>query len=565
MALVYATKNGNWSDTTVWNTGTLPVAADIVRPNNFTVTIDISATVTEIRNDASAPAAVGGSFTLNDGVSVTASNGFFGTYVAANPQLLNYSGSGSVILNGKINGANVTNAVAFCVTNNSTGTITINGNVENTGNGNAVSIRNLSSGVIIINGNVIGTRPNLSNINGSLVINGSVITDNATSITNTSGTVTITGNVATNGGTSLTNVSGTVTINGDVSASTVTFLTAITNTGSGIITIIGTLTNNIAGNGGQGNLITNTGSGRINVTGNVAGASIANNCNTNTILNSSTGIITITGNVTANSTNATGTISRSLTVENSGGGTVNVTGTVTGPQALPTLNAINVCNAIRNSGNGTVNIIGNIVGTLGGFNVLTAVANILSGTINITGNATGGSTGLAVANTSTGTINLNGNAIGGTAFQAIEGTLSSGVTIIEKIVFGSNGQSPTRGYIKFKNTVNIGANTVLLTNATTTNLVDINVVPNLQPSVANVRLGVTYSSGSLTGTMNVPPFNAVKAGVPVDNGIGTAALNPQDVWNVLISGLTQSGSIGERLKNVATVETTGTQIASFNV
>jgi hypothetical protein len=80
-----------------------------------------------------------------------------------------------------------------------------------------------------------------------------------------------------------------------------------------------------------------------------------------------------------------------------------------------------------------------------------------------------------------------------------------------------------------------------------------------------VRLGVTYSSGSLTGTMNVPPFNAVKAGVPVDNGVGTAALTPQDVWNVLISGLTQSGSIGERLKIVSTIETTGTQLASFNV
>jgi hypothetical protein len=137
--------------------------------------------------------------------------------------------------------------------------------------------------------------------------------------------------------------------------------------------------------------------------------------------------------------------------------------------------------------------------------------------------------------------------------------------LVQKIRFGANGQSATRGYVKFKNTPQIAAEDVLLTDATTTNLVDINVVPNLQPSISDVRLGVTYSSGSLTGTMNVPPFNAVKAGVPVDNGVGTAALSPEDVWNVLISGITQSGSIGERLKIVSTIETTGTQLASFNV
>ena len=48
MANVYATKTGNWSDVTVWNTGALPTAADDVRPNGFTVTINQDITVTTL-------------------------------------------------------------------------------------------------------------------------------------------------------------------------------------------------------------------------------------------------------------------------------------------------------------------------------------------------------------------------------------------------------------------------------------------------------------------------------------------------------------------------------------
>ena len=37
MAIVRAVKTGVWSDTTVWNTGSLPTSADDVYSNNFTV------------------------------------------------------------------------------------------------------------------------------------------------------------------------------------------------------------------------------------------------------------------------------------------------------------------------------------------------------------------------------------------------------------------------------------------------------------------------------------------------------------------------------------------------
>lgn len=545
MALVYAISSGNWSNPARWNTGVLPVAGDVVRPNNFIVTMDVNATVAEIRNDAGGGAVIGGSFTLNDGVTVTASNGFFGTYQnTAGHALLVYAGSNSVTINGNLNGSQINTSLTSCLLIDSSGTVTVNGNLNTINAGpNASGIRITTTGTIILNGNVVhinsgfGIRNNEGN--GTVIVNGDISTNSGTAITNTSGTVTITGNITTNAGTAITNTSGTVTITGDIA------------------------NNSLVGNTG---VVQNLGSGTININGTVNGASTTSNNITNiTVSNNSIGTININGAIVAGgATVSSGTVTVTV-LNNASSGTINVTGSVTGSVVFAGNPNTSNINAIRNISNGVVNIVGNVSGTLSGLAIHAAAINTSIGTINITGNAIGGSTGLAVANTSTGTLTVNGNAIGGTGFQAIEGVNAAGTTLVEKIVFGANGQTATRGYIKFKNTVNIAAETILLTDATTTNLVDINVVPNLQPAISDVRLGVTYSSGSLTGTMNVPPFNAVKAGVPVDNGVGTAALEPQDVWNVLISGLTQSGSIGERLKNVATVETTGTQIASFNV
>lgn len=78
MANVYAVKTGNWSDTTVWNTGALPTSADDVYANSFTVTIDINPTVQSIRTYGSYS---GGIFQISSSRTVTCSNGFFiGSY-----------------------------------------------------------------------------------------------------------------------------------------------------------------------------------------------------------------------------------------------------------------------------------------------------------------------------------------------------------------------------------------------------------------------------------------------------------------------------------------------------
>jgi len=559
MADIRATKNGNWSDTTVWNTGSLPTSADVVRPNNFTVTIDVNVSVTEIRNDAGGGAVVGGSFTLNDGVTVTASGGFFGTAVATTPQLLLFSSTGTVTLNGKLNGALVINLVAFCLTNSSTGTVVINGDVENTGNQNAAAIQNTSTGTVTINGNLIGSRSIINaTSNGLITINGNLTCNGSGFITNTSGTVTVTGNVTSNfGGICITNISGVINVNGNLT------INAGSTTGS------------------FGRCIVNSGNGVINVIGDLFTDTNGNNQGHRNIVNSSTGIVNIIGNINYNGANGNQT---GRSIDNAAGGTINVTGVVNGitvPSVAASIlivgtiynetGTINITGTV-NSGvfintsqtfstifnnNGVVNINGNVQGGTG-----LACLNQSGGTYIINGNIVGGTTVVTVLNKVTGTINLNGNAIGGTSWFAIDGVSSAGNTIIERAVYSNLGQSPITGYIKFK-TTNPEID-VLRTDNVIVTLRDPLNVSGLLPATSDVRSGTTYNAGSSTGTLAMPAPNLVQLGVPVDNTVGTGNLTPADFWNYLISNGFATGSIGQRLQNTSTVDTTGAQIAAFS-
>ena len=64
--------------------------------------------------------------------------------------------------------------------------------------------------------------------------------------------------------------------------------------------------------------------------------------------------------------------------------------------------------------------------------------------------------------------------------------------------------------------------------------------------------------------MVVPLPTNVRYGVPVDNTTGSATLSPQDVFNFATQNLTGSNTIGERLKNISTVQTVAATIAAYN-
>lgn len=99
-------------------------------------------------------------------------------------------------------------------------------------------------------------------------------------------------------------------------------------------------------------------------------------------------------------------------------------------------------------------------------------------------------------------------------------------------------------------------------NLNTTSMLSPNTVLDL-PLPNNVRLGTSYGSGNYTGSLAVPAANRVSSGIAVDNTVGTAILTSEDVWNIQTSALTVAGSVGIRLKNVATVGMVGAQLEAF--
>ena len=78
-----------------------------------------------------------------------------------------------------------------------------------------------------------------------------------------------------------------------------------------------------------------------------------------------------------------------------------------------------------------------------------------------------------------------------------------------------------------------------------------------------MRSGIVYgASGALTGIMNVPTPNNVRTGVSTDNTVGTGQLTAADFLAAIDAS---TSGIGLRFKNIATVSTVGSQLATYNV
>jgi hypothetical protein len=99
-------------------------------------------------------------------------------------------------------------------------------------------------------------------------------------------------------------------------------------------------------------------------------------------------------------------------------------------------------------------------------------------------------------------------------------------------------------------------------NLNPTSMVSPDILVDL-PSPSDVRQGTSYGSGNYVGTIAIPPVNRVSLGIPVDDTVGTAVLTGEDVWNVQTSSMNTDGSIGKRLKNASTVDSTGDQLSSL--
>jgi hypothetical protein len=205
------------------------------------------------------------------------------------------------------------------------------------------------------------------------------------------------------------------------------------------------------------------------------------------------------------------------------------------------------------------NVVANGVGQNG------AIFLISAGTVVINGFCQGGvsqfgfqsgSTSGSYFATVTKAITVNNNIAG------VSNASPSFSCTVKEIEQGVLGAVPITGFVRLS-TASGAFYKGVTTGSGTRTLSDPADIAGQVPAQSDVRFGVTYQSGSKTGTAYIPAASSVGFGVPVDNTTGTAALTPASVWDAATSSLTTSGSIGERLKNASTVDTTGDQLAAL--
>jgi hypothetical protein len=285
-----------------------------------------------------------------------------------------------------------------------------------------------------------------------------------------------------------------------------------------------------------------TGENEINVIGNVSGGSSSGGQGVGIRITSGVAIVNITGNLTANSTTGGLNTASGAVQFQVGGATLNITGNVIANQSL-------------NSGI--------VISLLSSSNVLQAGC-----IINIYGEVVakhGFSTGAGCIVISTGTPITNDiyieKAIGSNDGSGVAVYNDSTANVVIKTLEYSNiGTSPVSGKVLFSATnfsligQDENSNTVIFT--------EDNNVGTFIPAETDVRLNTTYYDGLRVGSLNVPDPSNVRNGVPTDNTVGTADLTAQDFFDAIANS---SDPIAIRLRNVATVETTGDQISAFNV
>ncbi len=325
----------------------------------------------------------------------------------------------------------------------------------------------------------------------------------------------------------------------------------INKTSTGTITVRGNLlgiTNSATFNDSYALLSNN---GNTVIIGNIVG-SLVNSNSRHMGLSQTAGSLTVIGNVTGGSPTAT---NHGI---NFSGTSLTVTGSVTGGSGATAATAINIASTP------TVNISGSINGASAvGISSATAI------TLNVSGSVTGGAAS-GISLTGASVLNVNGTVTGGSGAVGISSTSTSATNrLTGPFITGPTGIQPFYGP---KLTVVTGSATYWTFTSPSVSvnktLYSTDLVSGV-PSPSNVRQGVTYASGALTGTMIVPPTGAVAYGVPVDNTTGSATLISSnynvsnEIWNTPVTSLTGSSTIGARLSNSATIASTGAQIAAL--
>jgi len=592
-----AVASGNWSNPATWNDGILPVAGDTVASNGFTVTIDQNVNVDSLTNAATAPVRANPIMTSNttpsgiasasseydstrqawkafDGSSATTNTWIAGAGQITNSWLAYEFATPTVVTSYTFAGSFTTDSYPKNFTfegwNGSTWTVlhTVTGNTSTTytgtftnttayikyriyitlngGNVSYLSINEMylydaghytattiAGGGFILNSGVTVRLTGTESINQgtSTVLTVPVTAGNtSTLIANNLNRANVSQHLIVLSGAGTFNVTGTITYGGSSSwsgiyisgvNSTLNFNGSV-NSGQGAsahgintdvvctINIVGSTIGGFGSNTATG--IRFNSPGVFTLVGTTTGGGFGNNHGV--YLNSTTA--TITGDVYGGNNYA-----ESPGIQADNNANITITGIIYG----------RLSSGLRSSSNIYLNHYGSVISTgLAGIN--------------------GSQSNVAISSTGAGAINI------------LTGPFISSPTGIQPIYLTRMHYRRTSGsYYEFRDNSTNGA-LPPATPAPATRLVAPSTAVDA-PSINNVRYGVTYASGSLTGTMRVPSPANVRLGVGVDNTVGTAVLTVGDIWNYATNNMTISGSIGDRLKNSATVASTGDQISNF--
>ena len=586
MAYRAAVANGNWSSTSTWNGGVLPAAGDVIASNGFTVTIDQNVNVDSITNVAVTSINAIPIMTSNTTPSGIASSSGIWTNNLSYAEWYAFASSGSGYLGNntgcwlayEFTSAKIINSYSFGVPINSSSnsmkdwtfegwtgsswvvlhTVTNNLAASWASGYTSPSIGNTTAYIKYrVNATSSNTGASYISINTFKMIETLSVTAVAggTFNLNSGVTVTCTGSSGIYAGinTCLTYAgTGTSTINGNINALTVSpasYTYTLVHSGTGILNINGNL--NANGSCGNKGCLTLTGSGTLNLVGGIGGGF----CNSPNVSVTTSGKLNVIGGIYGGSNvtalDLAGTSVTTIT-GNLYGGSNTGRPIIIGATAVLTITGDllygdNSGPALRiDSGTPNITIIGNVGSSFGNATIL--LTSVAASYIKVIGTIYAG-------------LNYNFYSTSPSAINILTGPFISYSTGVHPFLVARMHYLRTIGsYVEFRDNSTNGA-IPPAASAPATRLVSPSTAVDA-PSPANVRYGTSYSLGSQTGTMIVPnPANVVK-NVPVDNTVGTGALDPSAIWAVPLSALTTNNSIGQVVKKVATVETTGAQIQS---
>lgn len=474
MANLFAQASANWNAANQWNTvangsGSFvtPGTGDVCMANGKAVTINVSPSIGEFRNDTTGGATTGGTATLSTGVTLTCSVG-----ITCGANFITCAAGTSTIVAATI----TSNGGTAIIVSNAT-TLSVTGNLASASSGTAMNITN-GSAVVTVTGNLTAAAA------GSCI---SIATGSGSRLTLVGNT---TGASAGGGSGIVAAIATTVSITGTVTAGTAT------STSCGLYTSSGVMTASITGavNGSSGS---------------AAAVNIGTNGSTLTV---ATGPITGGSNVASPGVSlggtATATISCAVTGGTAGAGLLTASTATNSVTISSAVTGGAGGNGVHNTGTGIVTINANVTGgSVGGIGAYSTSGKIdVYGTIYPGAGATGW---LGMASTSSGTVCLC-SAVGVNVANGV-GAITGNVRVRYPI---NASNLAFNVWDEVGNIVPCHADSVLVAGS---------------PSPSDVRYGVSYQLGGQSGTCYVPAAASVLYGVAVDATTGTATISASSI------------------------------------